>query len=356
MYAFAMPGVTAHDRTTSLSICLSLAFEALTPIEQRTLLLIAMAPAGLFAKQLEDDYFEIEGGHDAIAALRRWHLVKSDGHELRERLQTLSPIRMFVLERCRNDDAETFARLKARLLTSIGIMVGVIEERSSASEEIDYMIARYSEDMPNIRWLIAEVEAGFDDGEHVLLALAACSSLMRYFFVQRLSEEGAAMMRRGAELAIASGRPSKAAAFVAQMVALARRRGPVAEAEAEAEALLERIEASGAIPARVRGDLSVTRAMVALDRGDPDVAAQNAKSAFEAFKLAAKTVDRREADDPDEPDGEPDDELVRIRSNDLHNDIASALRLHGDAMLAKGATGERRTTIATRCATHGADR
>lgn len=332
--AVAMPGVTVHDRTTSLSVCLSLAFEALTQVERKTLLLIAMAPAGLFAKQLEDDYFEIDGGHDAVAAIRRWHLVDSDGDENRERLTTLSPVRMFVLDRSGEENPETFARLKARLLNSIGIMVGVIEGRSSASEEIDYMIARYSEDMPNIRWLIAEAEAGFNDGEHAFLALAACSSLMRYFFVQRLSEEGAAMMRRGADLAISSGRPSKAAAFVAQMVALARRRGPVADAEAEA--LLERIEGAGTIPARVRGDLLVTRAMVALDRGNPVLAAQNAKSAFEAFKLASKTVNRREENDPDEPDGDPDEELVRIRSDDLHNDIASALRLYGDAMLAQG--------------------
>lgn len=292
-----------------------------------------MAPAGLFARQIEDDFFDVGGGLDALASLRRWHLIYSDEDADRERVQTLAPIRMFVIQRLAADEPEESERLKSKLLQSIAMMVGVIEARSSESDQIDYMIARYSEDMPNIRWLIEQAEAAPADSELSLLASATCSSLMRYFFVLRLSEEGASLMRQAAELALAGGRPDRAASFVTQMIGLARRYHPgLIEL---ADSLMVRIEATGPLPLWVEGDLQNARAMVAMDYGDPAAAAEAANRAFECFKSARQSVAARRDNDPEDLAELPED-LVASRDEDCHNGMAAALRLHGDAMLAQG--------------------
>lgn len=331
--AVSMPGVSEHDRSTSLSVCLAIAFDALSPAERKSLLLIALAPAGLFAAQLEDDFFEIGSSVDALARLRRWHLVSSDGDPVRERVHTLSPIRMFTTQRFAEDDPHEAETLKSELLASIGIMVGVIEDRSSESDQIDYMVARYSEDLPNILWLLAEAEATPSNSQIVLLALATCSSLMRYFFVLKLSEEGALLMQRAAELAIASGRYGRAAAFVVQLVGL-RRRQAVGLVDI-AEHLMARIESSGRLPLRGRGDLQVARAMIALDDGDPTTAAEWARTAFESYTKVMRLVGQQRENDQDEC-AELTHDPVGAHQEELHNDIAAALRLHGDAMLGKG--------------------
>lgn len=331
--AVSMPGVSEHDRSTSLSVCLAIAFDALSPAERKSLLLIALAPAGLFAVQLENDYFKIDSSVDTLASLRRWHLVSSGGGSARERLQTLSPTRMFVTQRFAENDPQEAQTLKSELLASIGIMVGVIEHKSSEPDQIDYMIARYLEDMPNILWLLEEAEASPADSQLVLLALATCSSLMRYFFVLRLSEEGTSLMRRAAELAIASGRYGRAAAFVVQMAGL--RRKQATGWVGVAEDLIAKIEACETLLPREQGDLQIARAIMALDDDNPIAAAESARTAFEIYKSAMRTVGQRRENDPDECT-EMTDDVVDARLEELHNDIAAALRLHGDAMLAQG--------------------
>lgn len=292
-----------------------------------------MAPAGLFAAQIEDDFFDIGADLDALASLRRWHLIYSDDDPDRERLQTLPPIRMFVIQRFAEDEPEESERLKSELLYSIAMMVGVIEQQSSGSDQIDYMIARYSEDMPNIRWLIDEAEADPADSRLSLLATATCSSLVRYFFVLRLSEEGASLMRRAAELALTGGRPDRAASFVVQMIGLARRyHSNLIEL---ADSFMVRIEAAGQLPRWVEGDLQNGRAMIAMDVGDPIAAAEAANGAFECFKAARRSVAVPRDDDPEDLAELPEN-LITSRDEECHNGMASALRLHGDAMLAQG--------------------
>ncbi len=331
--AVRLPGVDVGNRSTSLSICLSIAFEALSRIERQALLLFALAPAGLFAKQLEDDYFRIGAGIDNVANLRRWHLVYSDHAEIRERVSASSPVRLFVAQRWQKDELAEHDRLKDALLNSVGVMVGVIAEQSDAADQIKYMISRYSEEMPNIRWLISEAEEAPDDRHRVFLGLATCSALMRYFFVLCLAEEGALVMLRAAELAIASGQPNRAPAFIAQMLALRRRKDR--RTTGLAEDLLSKLDVLQGLPPNVLGDINVARAMIALNDKDPEAGAAFSKLAFQAYKQAAKIVSDRRPDDPEDLDPLPD-QIIGCRREELHNDIASALKLHGDAMLALG--------------------
>jgi tetratricopeptide (TPR) repeat protein len=290
--------------------------------------LLSNAPAGLFAAQFEDDHFGVADGLNAIASLRQWNLIYTTDAYERERLQCLSPIRLFVSQRWAQESPHEAERLKRVLLHSIGTMVGVIEERSGDVDQIEYMVQRISEEMPNILRLIEEAAANPADSELSRLALAVCSSLVRYFFVLRLSREGAGVMAQAAELALASGRPDRAAGFVAQMTGLSRR--DISGGMPVARAFIARIEASGPLGSTVQGDLLIAKTMLALDEREPELATQASRAAFECFKVALKQVGERRPGDPETID----EELVEIRTEELHNDLAAALMLHGDAQLA----------------------
>lgn len=326
--AVALPARQRQDRRSSLEMCLAVAFEALAEPARKALWLLAQAPAGLFASEFERDNYRIVDPIDALADLRRWNLVYAAGASVRERMQCLSPIRIFAAARWTPDNVEEAARLKGELLQSIAIMTSVICQRSEDAENIAYMVARISEEMPNIRYMIAEATAHPENEKLGIMACLACSSLVRYFFVLRLAHEGAEVMSAAAEISFAAGRVNEAAAFATMLVGLARR--TEAMVVAQAERLMARVEAHRPLRHGTEGDLLIARAMIALDAGEPELAARLSREAFDRFKTAGKEITERRPDDPDPLD----EDTIAERRESLHNDIAAALKLHGDAQLA----------------------
>ncbi|WP_288417804.1 tetratricopeptide repeat protein [uncultured Novosphingobium sp.] len=326
--AVALPARRRQDHRSSLDLCLAVAFESLTEPARKALWLLAQAPAGLFAREFEREDYRIVDPIDALAELRRWNLVYTTGADLRERMQCLSPIRIFAAGRWAPDNVDEAARLKGELLESIAIMVSVIGERSEDAENIGYMVGRISEEMPNVRFMIAEAAAHPENEKFGIMACMACSSLVRYFFVLRLAHEGAEVMSTAAEISFAAGRVNEAAEFVTTLIGLARRaEGKVVT---QVKRLIARVEAHRPLLQGTEGDLLIAKTMIALDAGDPELAARLSREAFDRFKAAGKEVTERRPDDPDPLD----EDIIAARHESLHNDIAAALKLHGDAQLA----------------------
>ncbi len=324
----ALPARQKHDRRTSLNLCLDIAFEALTNEAQALLWLIAQAPAGLFRGQIEHDHFPIPGPVEAIADLRRWNLVSSNEPGGRERLTCLSPVRIFVSERWEPANRKRARKLKQSLFLDIALMVSIIEDRSEGSDAIPYMISRYSEEMPNIKFMVEEVLTNRYGSKTALLAADVCSSLVRYFFVLRMADEGAQTMLKAAQICLAAKRADKAASFAATLVGLARRAD--SETVAVAERIIADVESCCPLDDGAEGDLLMARTMLALDANDAEQAGELSREAFKRFKEAAGKVEQGRPGDP-KILGE---ELVKARRDGLHNDRAAALRLHGDAQLA----------------------
>ncbi|MBR0553519.1 NB-ARC domain-containing protein [Stakelama marina] len=326
--AIALPARQRHDRTSSLNICLDVTFHALSPEAQAMLWVIAQAPAGLFRAQLERGNFEIREPVEALAQLRRWNLIYTTDPGIRERIHCLSPIRLFVADRWPTANREWADKLKRSLLLDIAMMVSVIEDRSLEAEEVGYMVARYSEEMPNIDYLINEAFKKEANDEVALLAEAVCSSLVRYFFVQRMAEEGGHAMLKAARIALANKRPDRAASFAGMLIGLARQSG--AHIAGVAEEVIAKVEACRPLSDGTEGDLLIAKTMLALDAGEPERASNLSREAFERFKAASRKLDEPLPGDRDELDEQAEKE----RREGIHNDLASALQLHGDAQLA----------------------
>lgn len=324
----ALPAREGQDAGTSLSVCLGLAYEALTRSERMVLWLIANAPGGLYAGQFERDFYNIGDGEVALAGLRRWHLAYGSSTAELERVHLLSPVRLFAVARFQRDEPEEAERLLRELLNSIGVMIAVIELRSSNLEDVDYMLFRYEQEMPNIRRLIEEAAARLDDGDLLDLALSASSALVRYFFVLQLGEDGAAMMSHAAGLALSAGKVRRAAALTLQAVAMGGR-VPGGRGRVGSE-LLDRVEAAAG-DSQISADLACARAIVALDSGDPATALARADEALARLREVAAEIKAEEApaEDGDRADAD-------ARRGDFDDDVASALRVKGDALLALG--------------------
>ena len=73
--AVRMPGRQQHSRADSLELCFAASYEAVSAEARRLLWALAEAPAGLFTHHIDGDWLAISAPVEALAELRRWHLV-----------------------------------------------------------------------------------------------------------------------------------------------------------------------------------------------------------------------------------------------------------------------------------------
>ena len=112
------------------------------------------------------------------------------------------------------------------------------------------------------------------------------------------------------------------------LIGLARQSG--AHIAGVAEEVIAKVEACRPLSDGTEGDLLIAKTMLALDAGEPERASNLSREAFERFKAASRKLDEPLPGDRDELDEQAEKE----RREGIHNDLASALQLHGDAQLA----------------------
>ncbi len=310
---------SGHDRHTSLGTCLGLAYDALDKHEQRLLFLLASAPAGLFLSALERDDFDAAA---AAAGLRRWSLIQvSDSGEARERLHVLAPIGAYADHQWRSDNAESVLPELLALTRDIAVTAAVIDQRADDALGMSYMLARYSEELANFLSVFDAAERYPENVELALHAAGLGSVLMRFFFVLRLPEQGAALMRRAAELALRNGETARSADMILRMASLAARSDDPSLTEA-AEALLGRLD-EGTADSVVKGSIALCRALIAC----------KARRFDDLTNLSREAISRFEAELRARIECGKD--LTGDRVEELHNDLASAHGLLGDGLLHK---------------------
>jgi tetratricopeptide (TPR) repeat protein len=311
-----------QDRRTSLGVCLGLAYDALDADEQRLLFLLANAPSGLFVHHLDAN----DCGFDAsvaAAGLSRWSLIqRSEPGGGLERLHVLAPIASYAERRWRDENAKDVAQLLIALCRTFALIAAVIEARADDPTDIPYMLSRYTEELPNFLRVFDIAERYPENAELALHTAGLCTSLMRFFFILRLPEQGAAVMQRGAEIALRDGEVRRAAGLIVQMVALARRSDNESLANA-AEALVDRLDRCVPI-LEMKGYIILCRAMIASRRASSDECTRLAK---EAIGLFEGTLRDRVAST---------EHTLDDTTDEGHNYLSSAYALLGDALLAKG--------------------
>ena len=326
--AIRLPGRQQHSRANSLELCLAASYEAVSADARRLLWTLAEAPAGLFTHYIDDDWLAMSAPVEALAELRRWHLV--DFSVVRDDLQRahmLSPIRAFVTERARQSDAEAFAGVVDRLVDGHGMMVAVLELKYDDPNDTPYVLQRYGEELPNLLHTLDLAREYCANTRMVLTAVSIVRSLMRYFFVLGLSEDGARVMREAADLALTAGQLERASGLILQSVALAHRAGDLELGQAGL-ALADRLERQ-TDDIEILADIAMCRGLASREAGDHAIAERYARSAFEGYRTKLRSVLNQI------PPGTSDN-VSDQDQNDLHNDISHALGLLGFSLLAAG--------------------
>ncbi|MBX9589243.1 MAG: tetratricopeptide repeat protein [Hyphomonadaceae bacterium] len=323
-----LPGRKRHSRATSLELCLRTAYEALSIDGRQLLLALAESPAGLFTHYLEGDWLALPDPIEALAELRRWHLV--DFLPVKEdvsRTHMLGPIRAFVIERARRDGGAYYETVLDRLVHAYGMMVAVLELEYDDPKDTPYVLRRYGEELPNLLHTLDLARANPANTQMALTAVSIVRSLMRYFFVLRLPHQGAQLMHDAAELALSVGDLEIASGLILQLVALAQRAGSanLVKAGLALSDRLERLTQDGDVLA----DISMCRGIAAREAGDYCTAENYARKAFEGYRARLRAS-------LDHQSSSPDDDTEAFDKQGLHNDISNALGLLGFSLLSLG--------------------
>lgn len=322
--SISLPGRQRQSHQTSLELCLQTAYAAVPQESRQLLWALGQAPAGVLTHYVDRHWLDLEDIAEALASLRRWHFI--DVVPVRDQLsrtRVLAPIRRFVIERAQRDEPECFERIITRVVHGFGMMVAVLELKYDAPETTPYVLQRYGDELPNFLHVLELAQERQNEEELVTTAVSIVRSLMRYFFVMRLPEQGARVMHNAAELALRTSHPERASGLALQSMALAQRADDVALVAA-ALSLADRIEEVTQDPESL-ADVAMCRAIAAREATDFATAERRARQAFEGYRTRLRTL--KESTDSD--DG------LDLEQRELHNDLSSALGMLGFALLSQ---------------------
>ncbi len=320
-----LPGRRKHTRQTSLELCLQIAYEALEDASRQLLWALACAPAGLLTQYIVNGWLEIEDVAEALASLRKWHLVEVTLiDEKLSRTRVLAPIRSFVVERGKETDPKSFEKVSKRLALDFAVMVAVLELKYDTPEDIPYVLIRYGHELPNYLYALELAQDQEGDEGLVTNALSIVQSLMRYFFVLGLPEQGARVMLEATVLAFRTQRLKKASGLAMQFLALAQRSGDKAQLN-KGLTIAKKIASFSKDP-EVLADVAMCQAIASKENGEPEEAEEYSRQAFEGYRALLLSLKEK---------SDEDDSLGFIR-DELHNNISSALSMLGISLLSQG--------------------
>lgn len=324
-----LPGRQRQSHQTSLELCLQTAYATFAEGSRQLLWALAQAPAGILTHYLDREWLELEEIAEPLASLRRWHfidVIPIDDRVSRTRL--LAPVRRFVTERGRREEPELFERIIGRVVHGFGMMVAVLELNYDSPEDTPYVLRRYGDELPNLLHVLDLARARPNEDELVTTAVSIVRSLMRYFFVLRLPEQGARVMQDAAELALQTSNLERASGLVLQLLALGQRTADERWVAIGLDMACH-IEAMTK-DAEVLADVAMCRALAAREAADFPKAEQHAREALEGYRSQLLVLKDRT-----DVDGTPE-----FKQQELHNDLSNALGMLGFALLSQGKYAE----------------
>ncbi|HMY90359.1 MAG: HNH endonuclease [Gammaproteobacteria bacterium] len=314
-----LPDRKHHSRQTSLILCLEIAYTTLSIDCKKLLWALALSPAGLFKENLENNWGCLEDSMEALAILRRWHFVNDMPiNDKLSRSNLLTPIRQFVLDRARTDEQELFDDMVHYMFEEFEMMVAVLELNYDSPEDTFNVMRRYEMELPNLLGAIKLTKSRESDYKLLKTAISIARSLMRYFFVSRLPEQGAQVILDAADMAIRSSNWTDASSLAAQFMALASRSFDDSLITKGIN-LVDRIE-SAVDSLEYLPDLVMSRAIAAQQSGEFLSAEQHARKALKGYQYRLRTAV----------------EVDKVGDHlDLHNDISNSLGILGYSLLSQ---------------------
>ncbi len=315
-----LPGRKQNYRQTSLELCLQTAYQAQAENSRRLLWALAQAPAGIWTYWIDQEWLDIDDIIEAQASLRKWHLVELVFVEYQDtRTRLLTPIRRFVIEYGREENPESFDQVIGQVVRNFAMTVAVLELDHDTPEETSYVVQRFGDELPNLLHVLELAKERREDDELVASALAIVQSLMRYFFVLNLPEQGTHVMFAATDLAIHTQRPETASVLMVQFLSLALRTQDKT-LFTKGTAIVNKIARNSEHP-KVLVDVALCRAMVALATKNFPKAEQYARQATEGLLSLKDKAD--------------EDGSLESKRNEFHNNLSNAQGLLGFSLLSQ---------------------
>ena len=319
-----LPGRKRNNRQTSLELCLQTAYQAQAESSRKLLWALAQAPAGIWTTFFDHDWFDLDDTAEALASLRKWHLVELVFVENRDtRTRLLTPVRRFVIECGREENQKSFEHITGQVVLHLAMMVAVLELKYDTPEETSYAVQRFGDELPNLLHVLELAQERHEDDKLVTSALAIVQSLMRYYFVLNLPEQGAQVMFVATDLAFHTQRIKTASGLMMQSLGLVLRTKDE-ELLTKGMEIINKIEKNSEDP-EVLADVAMCQAMAAQAVHDFQEAEQFARKALEGYQKSLMSL----------KDGANEDGSLKTKRNDLHNNCSNALGILGFSLLSQ---------------------
>jgi len=315
-----LPGRKHHSRQTSLGLCLQTAYSILSLDSRKLLWSLALAPAGIYSHYLKEKWGDLEDTTEALASLRQWCFIDvTPINEKLSRIRLLAPIRQFVTDRGRTDELELFEQVVHFTVRDFGMMAAVLELNYDTPEDIPQVMLRYGVELPNFLNALELARTREKDRELVKTAILIARSLMRYFFVSRIPEQGAQVMLEATELALSSDNLEDASSLTMLFMSLASR-------SFDDSLISKGLDLVGRIESIIDSvkelpDLAVSRAIAAQKLGGFSSAEHHSRQALEGYRARLRSAKKNN--------------LPEDGNQDLHNDISNALGILGYSLLSQ---------------------
>ena len=294
--AVADPQRARQSASSSLTVCLELAYSRLDTGEKRLLWMVAMSPGGLRPALLEMAGSVGPDDAAAEAGLRAWNLVDlySDP-EFADlppftMLAVLSPVRAFVLAAARTDGSIDRDEVALSFCKGQACLSELIQYRMLRKDAVFLGRALMKRELPNMLSAF-DLAAGRVDREgFATVVISLAHSTMMTLFTCGAFSTGADVMRRAAALAAAHGSLVDAMQFLVQMQTLAERqfdRALAAAALAEGERLASDAEGEA------KALLLLMRASAAERANRYDEAARLARESYDLFQSTGNCEEER---------------------------------------------------------------
>lgn len=317
-----LPGRSRHTRRTNLELCLQTAYEALSPSSRQLLWALAEAPAGVWTQYIAHECLELDGIADAWASLRKWHFVEVTYiDDNLSRTRVLNPVRLYVTDRGRQESLCLYEETVRRAVRGFAMMVAVLELNYDTPEDTPYALQRFGHELPNLLHVLDVAQERTEDEELVKIALSVVQSLMRFFFVLRLPEQGADVLYGATDLAIRTGHSERASVLAMQLLTLAQRAGDKS-LFTKVQTIVDHI-ASATTDLEVLSNVAMCRALAAQCSKDFPEAERQARQAFKGYRAVGRSLKGKT-----EAGGD-----LQLKRQGLHNDISNALAMLGFALL-----------------------
>lgn len=220
----SLPEREHHTRTTSLDICLQIAYETISENTKMLLWGLSESPAGIISGIVVDGWLEIENSRDAYASLKRWHFIyEAQINDNITEAKVLTPIRKFVIKKVKQEKPKSYEKIIRLLARHFACHVAALEEQLENPDNTPHIMWRYSKILPNLLNIIDHSLIRENDKELNNIANFIAYSIMPYYFVLGEYDVGAKVILNVANLALKMDNLESANNLAQQVICLAQR-------------------------------------------------------------------------------------------------------------------------------------